>query len=70
MEKAMQDGCRMCSKATGRFCTRRGAILDVQTAVVMQYEIEGPDEKISTLLQNEDVQRLLKRRMIEVGINW
>jgi len=34
----------------------------------MQDEIEGPDEKFSTLLQDEDVQRLLKRRMIELGI--
>jgi hypothetical protein len=26
-------------------------------------------EKFSTLLQDEDVQRLLKRRMVELGIN-
>ncbi len=45
-----------------------GAILDIQTAVVMQDEIEGPGEKFSTLLQDEDVQRLLMRRMIELGI--
>ncbi|MCK4456267.1 MAG: hypothetical protein KAW39_00850 [Thermoplasmata archaeon] len=56
------------SEATGRFCTRFGAILDMQTAGAMQDEIEGLDEKLSTLLHDEDVQRLLKRRMIERGI--
>ena len=30
MEKTMQGGCRMCSKATGRLCTGCGAILDVE----------------------------------------
>ena len=58
----------MCSKATGRFCTRCGAILVVQTAVIMQDEVERPDEKFSTLLQDEDVQRLLMRKVIELGI--
>lgn len=40
----------------------------MQTAGAMQDEIEGLDEKLSTLLHDEDVQRLLKRRMIERGI--
>jgi len=34
----------------------------------MQDEIAGLDEKFSTLLHDEDVQRLLKRRMTELGI--
>lgn len=55
-------------KATGRFCTRCGAILDVQTTVAVQDEIQGLDEKFSTLLQDEEVQKLLMRRMIELGI--
>ena len=58
----------MHSKATGRSCTRCEAILVVQTVVVMQDEVERPDEKFSTLLQDEDVQKLLMRKTIELGI--
>ncbi len=60
--------CDLVNKATGKFCNRCGAILDVQTAVAMQDEIEGLDEKFSTLLQDEDVQKLLMRKMVELGI--
>ncbi len=55
-------------ETTGRSCTRCGAILDVQTAGAMQDEIEGLDEKFSALLQDEDVQKLLMRKMVELGI--
>ncbi|MEE9489913.1 MAG: hypothetical protein V3V91_05675 [Thermoplasmata archaeon] len=55
-------------EATGRSCTRSGAILDVQTAGAMQDEIEDLDEEFSTLLRDEDVQRLLMRRMTELRI--
>ncbi|MCJ2563219.1 MAG: tyrosine-type recombinase/integrase [Candidatus Thermoplasmatota archaeon] len=60
--------CDLVNKATGKFCNRCGAILDVQTAMAMQDEIEGLDEKFSTLLQDEDVQKLLMRKMVELGI--
>ena len=60
--------CGLTNKATGKFCNRCGAILDVQTAVAMQDEIEGLDEKFSALLQDEDVQKLLMRKMVELGI--
>ncbi len=60
--------CDLVNKATGKFCNRCGAILDVQTAVAMQDEIEGLDDKFSTLLQDEDVQKLLMRKMVELGI--
>ncbi len=60
--------CNSINKATGKFCNRCGAILDVQTAVAMQDEIEGLDEKFSALLQDEDVQKLLMRKMVELGI--
>ena len=35
--------CNLINKATGRSCSRSGAILDVQTAGAMQDEIEGLD---------------------------
>jgi integrase len=60
--------CDLVNKATGKFCNRCGAILDVQTAVAMQDEIEGLDERFSALLQDEDVQKLLMRKMVELGI--
>lgn len=60
--------CNLINKATGKFCMRCGAILDVQTAVAMQDEIKSLDEKFSTLLQEEDVQRLLLKKMMELGI--
>lgn len=60
--------CSLVNKATGKFCNRCGAILDMQTAVAMQDEIEGLDEKFSTLLQDEEVQKLLMRKMIELGM--
>lgn len=40
----------------------------MQTAVALQDEIEGLDEKLSALLQDEDVQKLLMKKMIELGI--
>ena len=46
-------------KATGRFCTRSGAILDVQTTVAVQDPIEGMDENLSILLQGQLVLALM-----------
>ncbi len=66
--KVIKGDCLMHSQATGRFCTRCGAILDIQTAVRIQNEIESLDRKFSTLLQDEDVQKLLMKKMIEHGI--
>jgi integrase len=60
--------CDLVNKATGKFCNRCGAILDVQTAVAMQDEIGNLDERFSALLQDEDVQKLLMRKMVELGI--
>jgi len=55
-------------KATGRFCTKCGAILYIQTAAALQDEMESLDGKLSTILQDEDVLRLLVKKMIELGI--
>lgn len=60
--------CEQINKATGKFCTRCGAVLDVQTAVAMQEEIKDLDEKFSRLLQDEEVQKLLKEKIVELGI--
>ncbi|MFQ6060723.1 MAG: hypothetical protein ACE5KV_05440 [Thermoplasmata archaeon] len=56
------------SKATGKSCTNCGAILDVQTVVAMQDEIGSLDERFSTLLRDEEVQKLLIRKMLQLGM--
>ena len=60
--------CSMINKATGKFCMRCGSVLDLETAVTLQDEIKDVDEKLSKLLQDEEVQKLLVKRMIELGI--
>lgn len=60
--------CNLTNKGTGRFCIRCGAVLDVHTAMALQDEIESLDEKFSTLLQDDDVQKLLLKKMMELGI--
>ncbi len=40
----------------------------MQTAVAMQDEVESLDRKFSTILQDEEVQKLLMKKMIELGI--
>ncbi len=47
----------MYSKATGRSCTRCEAILDVQTAVAVQDQVEALGRRLSMLLQDEEVQK-------------
>lgn len=60
--------CGLINKATGKFCMRCGSVLDLQTAVTVQDEIKDIDEKFSKLLQDEEIQKLLVKRMIELGI--
>ncbi|MCK4444440.1 MAG: tyrosine-type recombinase/integrase, partial [Thermoplasmata archaeon] len=60
--------CNLTNKGTGRFCIRCGAVLDIRTAVALQDEMRTLDEKFSTLLQDEDVQKLLLRKMTELEI--
>lgn len=61
--------CGLVNKATGRFCNRCGAVLDIQTAVAMQDEIHKLDDKFSKLLQDNKVQEFLVKRLIELGIS-
>lgn len=60
--------CGLINKATGKFCTRCAAVLDVETALAMQDEMEKLDEKFSKLLEDKKVQNFLIKRMIELGI--
>jgi integrase len=60
--------CRTINKATGRFCTRCGAVLDIETAVTMQDEIKKLDEIFAELLQDPEVQSVLLKRMRELAV--
>lgn len=60
--------CELVNKATGRFCTRCGAVLDLETAVSYQDEIKKLDDQFSKVLSDEKVQKFLVKRMIELGM--
>jgi integrase len=58
--------CTYANKATGRFCIRCGAVLDIDTAIQMQDEIKKIDDKFSKLLEDEEVKELLMKKIIEM----
>jgi len=60
--------CAMMNKATGRFCMRCGSVLNLETAMNMQEDVKELDDKLSKLLKDDEVQKLLVKRMIELGI--
>lgn len=60
--------CTMMNKATGRFCSRCGAVLDVETAIRMQDEMKEIDDKFSKVLEDKEVQRLLARKIKQLGL--
>jgi len=60
--------CKLINKATGKFCMRCGAVLDIGTAVTMQDKVRELDEKFSRLLSDRSVQEFLVRKLGELGI--
>ncbi|MEW5760187.1 MAG: site-specific integrase [Candidatus Thermoplasmatota archaeon] len=60
--------CTLINKATGKFCTRCGSVLDLDTAMKMQDEIKDMDEKFSRLLQDKEIQELLLKKIVKLGI--
>jgi len=60
--------CGTSNKATGQFCIRCGAVLDVSTAVAMQDQLQDLDQKFSRLLRDEKVQEFLIKRLVDLGI--
>ncbi|OGS51269.1 MAG: hypothetical protein A3K65_06115 [Euryarchaeota archaeon RBG_16_68_12] len=60
--------CGTSNKATGRYCARCGAVLDVATAVAAQDRLRDLDEKFSRLLKDEKVQEFLVKRLGDLGI--
>ncbi len=60
--------CKLMNKATGKFCMRCGAVLDVETALTMQEKVKDLDEKFSKLLSDHSVQEFLIKKLGELGI--
>jgi integrase/recombinase XerD len=60
--------CKLMNKATGKFCARCGAVLDIGTAVGMQEKVKELDEKFSRLLSDRSVQEFLVKKLGELGI--
>ncbi|HLB67312.1 MAG TPA: tyrosine-type recombinase/integrase [Thermoplasmata archaeon] len=60
--------CGTSNKATGRYCARCGAALDLATAVGAQDRMRDLDAKFSRLLRDKTVQEFLVKRMTDLGI--
>jgi len=60
--------CGLPNKATGRFCSRCGAALDLRAAMAIDEEKESLDEKLSRLLKDRKVQDFLVQRIRQLGI--
>ena len=60
--------CGTTNKATGRYCARCGAALDLATAVAAQDRMRDLDGKFSRLLRDKTVQEFLVKRMTDLGI--
>ena len=59
--------CGTINKATGKFCIRCGAVLDIETAISMDDQIQELDGKLSTLLDDKDVKSLLIKKLREMA---
>jgi integrase len=57
--------CTLINKATGRFCTRCGAVLDLRTAMEVTDESKEMEGKLINLLQDPEVQEVLIRKIKE-----
>jgi len=62
------ERCEERNPATSKFCNRCGAPLDIETAIALDDEMSGLDEKLSLLLEDPAVQEVMIKRMRETGI--
>lgn len=58
--------CGLVNKATGKFCTRCGCVLDLETALTMQETVERMDEKFAKLLEDKGVQKFLLKKLAKL----
>lgn len=61
--------CSMCETINSNnalFCQRCGNVLDTKVAMCLDKEITGRGEVVNKLLQDPDVQKLLKEKMVEI----
>jgi integrase len=59
--------CRQRNPATGRFCLRCGMALDMEAVVELERKRARADELMSRLLEDPEVEELLRRKLRELG---
>jgi len=60
--------CEMENPATAKFCNKCSAVLDLKTAMELEKRMDVTDDKIVKLLQDEEVQALMAKKMAELGL--
>lgn len=59
--------CDRLNSSTNKFCANCGAVLDIETAVEMEDEMKGTDDKLVQLLEDEDVRNLLIQKIKQMS---
>ena len=60
--------CGQLNSSVSKFCTSCGAVLDLKTAIALEEEISEIDEELARLLEDDEVQEFLIKRMKQMGI--
>jgi integrase/recombinase XerD len=68
MERRVCGRCGTENPPEGRFCTLCAAPLDARTALELDKKRQSIDEVMNTLIQDSEVQQLLKKKLLELGL--
>ena len=60
--------CKEKNSPIGKFCSKCGSIMDIQTAVEMQEARSKADDVMTRLVEDPEVRELLKRKLVEMKI--
>jgi len=61
--------CKLINSPTAKFCNRCSSALDIQAAMELDNKRKAWDANMSILVKDPDVQQLLIKKMIEMGID-
>lgn len=68
LERRKCQRCGTENPPEAHFCTVCAAPLDARTAFELERHREAADEAMNTLIQDAEVQKLLKRKLVELGL--
>ena len=68
LERRKCQRCGTENPPEGHFCTVCAAPLDARTAFELERHREAADEAMNMLIQDAEVQKLLKRKLVELGL--